>query len=210
MNIIVNAPKAINHKKALLSVIGGLSVVLAGCANPPVSQGPTVGGNVTYGDAKAVETVTNEFGSSDLQLIAETMSRSLLQHPAMAGRPLIVVAEVKNKTSEYIDTRNITNTIKTQLSKAGVRFATDNSTQEAATEELLKQSQSGLYKKGQSAKLGNLKGAKYMLVGEFTSIVKKTSDLKDVYYKFTLILKNVEEGVDEWQDEKDIRKTSRK
>ncbi|MGL5986454.1 MAG: penicillin-binding protein activator LpoB, partial [Burkholderiales bacterium] len=33
---------------------------------------------------------------------------------------------------------------------------------------------------------------------------------KDVFYKFTLMLKNVEEGIDEWQDEKEIRKTSKR
>lgn len=198
-------------KTLLLIGAAGITLLSAGCANAPVASGPTVGGsNVTYGDTKAVETVTNEFGSTDLQAIAETMSRSLLQHPSMSGRPLITVAEVKNKTSEYIDTRNITNTIKTQLNKAGVRFATDSSTMEAQTDELMKQSQSGLYKKGASAKAGNMKGAKYLLTGEITSIVKKNFDLKDVYYKFTLMLKNVEEGVDEWQDEKEIRKTSKR
>lgn len=198
-------------KLTLLAALGGFTLLASGCATAPVSGGPTVGGgNVAYGDSKAVETVTNEFGSTDLQMIAETMSRSLLQHPTMANRPLIVVAEVKNKTSEYIDTRNITNTIKTQLNKAGVRFSTDSSTMEAQTDELMRQSQSGLYKKDKAAKVGNMKGAKYLLTGEITSIVKKSSDLKDVFYKFTLLLKNVEEGIDEWQDEKEIRKTSKR
>lgn len=197
-------------KSILLSSSLGLALFMTGCATAPVSNGPTVGGgNVSYGDSKAVETVTNEFGLTDLQMIAEAMSRSLLQHPSMAGRPLIVVAEVKNKTSEYIDTRNITNTIKTQLNKAGVRFSTDSSTMEAQTDELMRQNQSGLYKKNTAAKVGNMKGAKFLLTGEITSIVKKTSTTKNVDYKFTLILKNVEEGVDEWQDEKEIRKTSK-
>ena len=30
-----------------------------------------------YGDEKGVETVTNEFGSTDLQTIAESMARSM-------------------------------------------------------------------------------------------------------------------------------------
>lgn len=195
--------------KAVLLMPVALATVslLSGCQ----TTSPTVdAGNVNYGDSKAVETVTNEFGSSDLQMIAESMSRSLSQHPALKNRPLITVAEVKNKTSEYIDTRNITNTIKTQLMKTGVRFATDNSTMDTQTDELLRQNQTGLYNKAKTAKLGKMQGAKYLLTGEITSIVKKSSDTKDVFYKFTLILKNVEEGIDEWQDEKEIRKTSRR
>lgn len=180
--------------------------LLAGCA----TTGPTTegSGNVQYGDAKAVETVSNEFGSTDLQMIAESMARSLMQHPSMKNRPLITMQEVKNKTSEYIDTRNITNSIKTQMMKTGVRFATDNSTMNAQTNELMRQNQSGLY--GKKAAVGKMQGAKYMLTGEITSIVKKNSDVKDVYYKFTFMLKDVEQGIDEWQDEKEIRKTSRR
>lgn len=34
---------------------------------------------VNYGDSKAVELVTNEFGSTDLQMIAEKMVGSLLE-----------------------------------------------------------------------------------------------------------------------------------
>lgn len=189
-----------------LALAGSISLMIAGCST---TNSPLVGGqgNVSYGDSKAVETVTNEFGSTDLQMIAESMARSLAQHPALHGRPLITVAEVKNKTSEYIDTRNITNSIKTQLMKNGVRFATDTSTMDTQTDELMRQNQTGLY--GKKAKLGKMHGAKYLLTGEITSIVKRGSGTKDVYYKFTLMLKNIEEGIDEWQDEKEIRKTSR-
>jgi uncharacterized protein (TIGR02722 family) len=196
-------------KFILLLIAGTLATGCAAQQYGASTASPAVGyGNINYGDAKAVETVTNEFGSTDLQMIAESMTRSLLQNPLMRQRPLITVAEVKNKTSEYIDTRNITNTIKTQLNKAGIRFATDTSTMQAQTDELMRQNQTGLY--GKKAGMGRMKGAKYLLTGEITSIVKRTSDFKDVYYKFTLMLKNVEEGVDEWQDEKEIRKTTRR
>ena len=190
-----------------------IGTALAACALLSACQttSPTVSsGNVSYGDAKAVETVSNEFGSTDLQMISESMARSLMQHPSMRGRPLVTMAVVKNKTSEYIDTRNITNSIKTNMMKTGVRFATDNSTMDVQTEELMRQNQTGLYKKSTTAKVGNMQGAKYLLTGEITSIVKRNADTKDVYYKFTFMLKNVQDGIDEWQDEKEIRKTSRR
>jgi len=44
--------------------------VLAGCAQ---TGSPVIGnGNVSYGDSKGVELVSNEFGSTDLQRLAET------------------------------------------------------------------------------------------------------------------------------------------
>ena len=78
---------------------------------------------VNYGDAKGVELVTNEFGSSDLQMIAEKMTGSLLETGIFQGRPTVTISTVKNKTSEYIDTTNVMNSIQTALVKSGkVRF----------------------------------------------------------------------------------------
>lgn len=175
---------------------------------------PVIGdGNVKYGDAKAVEAVTNEFGSTDLQTIAESMTKSLLQSPVLSEakkRPLITVSEVKNKTSEYIDTKSITDTIRTQLTKSGlVRFSVDISEMQNQTDELNRQN-SGLYKKNSAKKVGQMEGADFRLDGSITSIVKKNSSIKDVYYKFNLNLIDVESGVLEWSDEKEIRKTSKR
>lgn len=191
--------------------IGSFAIAtLFGCAPPPPASTPTVGGAVQYGDAKGVERLTNEFGSTDLQSIAESMARSLGQ--SLAGekvKPLITIADVRNKTSEYIDTRSITDSIRTQLLKSGtVRFATDIVGMQKQTDELTRQNQSGLYKGSTTAKIGKMEGAKYRVEGNLTSIVKRTSNTMDVYYKFSLILTNIEAGTIDWADEKEIRKTS--
>lgn len=186
-----------------------LSATLGGCAS---TGSPVVGGgNVQYGDSKAVETVTNQFGSTDLQTIAESMTRSLLQSSVIArgNRPLVTVSDVKNKTSEYIDTRSITDSIRSQLLKSGsVRFALDNEAMQPQTDELIRQNQTGMYKKSTIKKIGRMEGADYRLEGNITSIVKQSSNVKDVYYKFSLVLVDIESGVLEWADEKEIRKTS--
>lgn len=187
---------------------GALSLLLAACA----TQSPTVSGNVAYGDAKAVELVTNEFGSTDLQAIAEAMARSLAQSVAGAKtKPTVTIAPVRNKTSEYIDTKSITDSIRVQVLKSGtMRFMTDIEGMQNQTDELIRQNQSGLYKKSSTAKVGQMEGAKYRIEGNITSIVKQSSSVKDVYYKFSLILTDVESGSIEWADEKEIRKTSKR
>lgn len=50
--------------------------------------------------------------------------------------------------------------------------------------------------------------AKYRLEGSISSIVKRSADYKDVFYKFSLQLIDVESGLAEWMDEKEIRKTT--
>jgi uncharacterized protein (TIGR02722 family) len=175
------------------------AIALSGCAE-----------KTRYGDARGVETVTNQFGSTDLQMIAESMTRSMLNTPIVTSgeRPIVTVQEVKNKTSEYIDTRSITDSIRTELQKSGrVRFAVDAAAMDQQVEELKRQ-QSDYYDAKKSVQTGKMVGAAYRLEGNITSIVKEAKDVKDVFYKFNLQMWNVQTGLLEWGDEKEIRKTT--
>ncbi len=182
------------------------ALIVAGCAdNSPMVRGER---DVSYGDPNAVEVVNTDFGSTDLQTIATDMARSLAQSGVLRGRPVIQVYDVQNKTDQYIDTRNITDSIKSQLMKSGVaRFASDNTRMQSQVDQLKLQNDSGLYKESTVAKTGNMIAAKYRLEGTITTISKKSKKIKDVYYKFTLELFDVESGLSEWMDEKEIRKT---
>ncbi|MCE1169969.1 penicillin-binding protein activator LpoB [Azovibrio restrictus] len=189
-----------------------LALSLSACqTTSPTAAGD---GSVSYGDAKAVETVTTDLGSTDIQMIAEKMTQSLLQTPevqtAIKKRQLLMASPVQNKTSEYFDTRLITDTILTQLQKNGVKYVIGGEDMQNQVDELRRQNQSGLYKKSKSAKVGNMEGAKYRLDGSISSIVKKGSTVKDVYYKMNLRLIEIETGIVEWSDEKEIRKSAKR
>lgn len=192
-------------------IVGALLLALAGCQ----TTSPTTGSSgVSYGDAKAVETVTTDLGSTDIQMISEKMTQSLIQHPVIQDlikkRGLMMASPVKNKTSEYFDTRLITDTVLTQLQKNGVRYVIEGEDMQNQVSELSRQNQSGLYDKSKSVKMGKMQGAKFRLDGSISSIVKKGSDIKDVYYKMNLRLIEIESGIVEWSDEKDIRKTAKR
>ena len=182
------------------ALMGAALLGIAGCARD----------TVRYGDARGVETVTNEFGSTDLQMIAESMTRSMLNSPVInsGNQAIVTVQDVKNKTSEYIDTRAITDSIRSELQKSGkVRFAVDAAEMRQQIEELQRQ-QSEYYEANKSAEIGRMVGAGYRLEGNITSIVKQAKDVKDVYYKFNLQLWNIQNGLLEWNEEKEIRKTT--
>jgi uncharacterized protein (TIGR02722 family) len=183
-------------------IAAAVTALAAGCAHEKTS----------YGDARGVETVSNQFGSTDLQLIAESMARSMQQAPVIvAGNlPIVTVQEVKNKTSEYIDTRAITDSIRSELQKGGkVRFAVDAPGMDQQVGEIKRQ-QSEYYAREAAVEKGQMVGAQYRMEGNITSIVKQVRDTKDVYYKFNLQLWNIRNGLLEWSDEKEIRKTTTK
>ncbi|HXZ96883.1 MAG TPA: penicillin-binding protein activator LpoB [Burkholderiales bacterium] len=191
----------LSHTRRLAVLLAAVAFT-AGCAQE----------KTRYGEEKGIETVTNQFSSTDLQMIAESMTRSMLQAPVIVGGnlPIVTVQEVKNKTSEYIDTRAITDSIRAELQKSGkVRFAVDQAAMQQQVQELERQ-QSELYEPEQAAEKGRMVGAQYRMEGNIVSIVKQTKDVKDVFYKFNLQLWNIRNGLLEWSDEKEIRKTTTK
>ncbi len=173
--------------------------------------GASCGTKVEYGDPDAVETLTVDFGSTDLQMIAEKMVRSMLSAPVIQeqNRPVLQVATVKNKTNEHIDTRSITDKIRTTLIQSGkVRFSAAESRDEVL-EELEYQRGSGYVNAETRKQVGKQVGADYLLTGEISSIAKHRGNTRDVYYKITLNLVNLETGLIDWADEKEIRKGER-
>lgn len=201
-----------NFIKQTSLIACSLSVLLlSGCAT---TSSPTTGGDVSYGDAKAVETVTTDLGSTDIQMVAEKMTQSMIQHPVIQDvirkRQLLMASPVKNKTSEYFDTRLITDTVLTQLQKNGIRYVIEGEDMQNQTDELRRQNQSGLYDKSKSVKVGKMQGAKFRIDGSVSSIVKKNANMKDVFYKVNMRLIEIETGIVEWSDEKEIRKSAKR
>ncbi len=186
-------------KKSAFAVIG-LAVLLGGCAN-----------KVSYGDAQAVETTTADFGSTDLQTIAAEMVDSMLASGSVAyitrdDRPIVFVERIKNKTSEHIDTESITDSVSTKMLNSGKFRFVDMDRVEAVRDQLNFQNNDELVDQSSAIQFGNMVGAQYMLYGNLSSIVKEAGRDKDVYYKMTMRLMDLETGVIEWADETEIRK----
>jgi uncharacterized protein (TIGR02722 family) len=184
--------------------IGSMSLA-TGCAGPQVH----------YGDAGSVKPISTEFGSSDLQQIADSLVDSLLIFPPIvelttAKRPVISVDRVKNKTMQHIDTESITDSIRAKLIKSGKFRFIDRTTDAQTIEELKIQQDSGLVDKSTAVDFGKQIGAEFLLTANFSEIKQKAGSVTDVYYKFTMNLKNLKTGILEWSDEKEIRKVFKK
>lgn len=176
----------------------------AGCASAP---------QVSYGNPEQVETVTSDFGSTDLQMIAEKMVNSLLASPVLSSgaRPVFYVHRVRNMTDEHIDTRSITDKMRVTLLKSGrVRFSAVSEVNDEILKQLEYQSRSGVVDPATARSAGSQVGADYFMFGEISSIRKAAGRVEDVYFKFTLNLVNIKTGLIEWADEKEIRKEAKR
>jgi hypothetical protein len=166
---------------------------------------------VQYGDAGSAKPISTDFGSSDLQQIASSMVDSLITFPPIVEvtaqkRPVISVDKVKNKSMQHIDTESITDSIRTKLIKSGKFQFIDRTTDAATVEEIQVQQNSGLVDPKKAVNFGTQTGADYLLTANFSEISQKSESVTDVYYKFTMNLKNLRTGILEWSDEKEIRK----
>ncbi len=182
-----------------------LAVVLSACT------GPRAFTRGTYEDPNEIEMLSDRFNENDLQLIAKRMVNSLAGSPRFSqapqnGRlPVVVVARLKNKTSEHIDMVSLADKIQTGLAQTG-RFALlDKAAREDIAEEYEYQ-QSGYVRPDEAKGPGEQVSADFLMTGELSSIVQQVGNDKLVYYKMTVKLNNVRTGVMEWTDEKEIRK----
>ena len=144
-------------KTIVILGLAALVIVAAGCASTPA---------VSYGSPDQVETVTTDFGSTDLQMIAEKMVNSLLASPILASgkQPVFYVQTVRNRTDEHIDTKAVTDKIRVTLLRSGkVKFTAIAEVKDELVNQLEFQASSGMVDPAPARSTGKLVGADYFL-----------------------------------------------
>ena len=87
-----------------------------------------------------------------------------------------------------------------------VRFVVDEDAMAQQISELDRQADDEYYDQEVAAPKGEMVCAAYRLEGNIRSIVKQSSDIRDVYYKVNLQVWDILTGILEWSDETEIRK----
>ncbi len=187
-------------KISALAVLVTAVVLLAGCA--------ASGTAVRYRDPNAIETVTAAYGSTDLHSVVDKMVQSLVASRILSDRPVLIVQALRNRTTEHIDTKAIADKIRTELLKAGAAqfSAVDRDELRSEVIDQLEFQSSSLVDPKTGTKYGQIVGARYILQGEITSIVKQGGRKQDYWYKVDMKLVNIETALIEWADDKEFSK----
>lgn len=156
---------------------------------------------------------SSTFSVQDQKMLVDTLATKLTQDTTLKqevmGRPTLLIDNINNKTSEQIDTQSMTDTLKMNIVRSHLfSIISRDKTNLLAKEQQL--SQSGLADTQKATQLGKLWGAKYVMYGNFSSIVNYVGKEKQTYYKFTLILQNIETGEEIWIDEAEVNKVTKK
>lgn len=184
--------------------------------------------STSYGDARAEETVNVDWGSTDLQTFSSHMVGSLLESPRLNYLPgpgkrddlriIAFMGDVRNETSEHLNTVGLTDSIRSTLLQSGkFRFVAGDFGQGEIGEQIRFQQGSGRVDPAMAKSFGKQLGADVVVYGSLRSIVKKKgrslesglTKTKDVYYQLVLNCVDLETGEIIWSNEEELRKTAR-
>jgi len=157
------------------------------------------------------------FDATDMRSITDSVVAELLQSPFLSQHrepPIMMVAGVENRTSQYVDTKNLTDRIRTELIRSGkVRFVNA-----ARREDLLREQgyQAAHVTPETQVAIGKQLGARYMLTGSLTEMSQKSprqvrlSRQEWKYYKLTVEVTDLETGLIVWTTEKEFQREASK
>lgn len=184
--------------------------------------------SLRYDDPGRVETLTIDYGSTDLQTLSAEMVESLIQAQQLNylenggkgddKRIIVYTGSVENRTREHIDTQGITDKMQTALLKSGkFRFVAEKAGQGEIEDQVRFQQETGRVREEMMRSFGKQLGADVILYGTLRSIDKsKGSSIEsggtrkqDVYYQFVLKCVNIDTAEILWQEEAELRKTER-
>lgn len=189
---------------AFATVVGLSAVMLTSCAT---TRSVDPQSDVHY-DAS--------YDFSDKNRIVNDLTKSLLsvnQFPPSASKPILIVYDLYNETSEHINTSGITDDIRLELIRSGkYRFIN-----EAQRKNVLKEGayqSAGHVDPAMRFAQGKQLGANYILSGALRSIEKKEqrqirlTKKKMIYYSLNMEMTDLTTGEIAWADKVELARES--
>lgn len=170
----------------------------------------------TQVDVDSADPMRERFDFTDLRSITESFANELGYSPFITNHatpPIVMIAGVQNRTSEYMDTKNLTDRLRTLLFQTGnMQFVN-----EARREDLLREQgyQAAQATPETQVGIGQQLGAKYMVSGSLTEMSDRSPRQVRVsktvrrYYKLTLEVTDLETGLLAWTAEREFAREAR-
>jgi penicillin-binding protein activator len=156
--------------------------------------------------------LSGRWNDSDAQQVAAAMIADIVARPWLGDftgenkrKPVMIVGEVRNRSSEHIDSLVFTKSLERELINSGkVKFVASSQERGGVQAELL--SQQSEASPETMKRLGQETGADFYLGGVITSVTDAVEGKRVVFYKVNLELINIETSEKVWIGDKQIKK----
>jgi len=187
---------------SLIALFSGCAAFRASTTNINVNEEKHMGSTYDY---------------SDMRNITQSVINELLGSPLLNDQPkppIMIVAGIQNRTSRYVDTKSLTDRIRTGLLKSGkAQFVNA-----ARRDELLKEQgyQAAHATATTQVQVGQQLGAKYMVSGSLSEMESnsqrqvRVSKQQVNYYKLTIEVTDLESGLIVWTTEEEFARQASK
>lgn len=192
---------SVMNRARILVVFLLLIVVLAGCQR-----------RVTRIDTTTPIDLSGRWNDTDSRLVAQEMVNDVLNRPWLTRfetrndrQPVLIVADVRNRTHEHIDSETFMRNMERELLNSGmIRLVQGREFRELVREE--RGDQQAFASPETMAQWQRELGADFMFTGTINSIVDQQSRQRVIFYQVNLELTDMETNEKVWIGEKQIRK----
>ena len=180
------------------------AVLLIGCATPS---------RVVHRTSPDTQTdLSGRWNDTDARIVAEEMIHDVLSRPWLqrfergsGRRPVVIVGDVRNMSSEHIDTSPFIRSMERELINSGaVRFVAGDAIREKIRQERMEQQVHA--DEATAARLGAETGADFMLQGSIVSMTDAVDGVRAVTYIVNLDLIDIETTEIVWIGNTEIKK----
>ncbi len=185
------------------------SIALSGCA--------AFRANVSELDPNEQMHMKSTYDYSDMKKLTDDISADLLQAnflKSLTKTPIVIMGPLENRTQEHVDTKNITDRIRTLMTQSGKVQFVNETAREALKNEQGYQAANATAES--SVAIGRQIGAKFMITGAFTEMEStsprqvRLSKTQANFYKMTINVVDLETGLNVDTLEKEIARKIRK
>ena len=189
-------------KMMYVTMIALAGALVSGCASTPEVREVSLDR----------QPLTHRLEPQDIRRTIETMVASMQQivdldeYGYANTRPVLDVFPVKNNTSQHLDMKSFTDSLRSSLLKTRMFRFVDRSTSQNDVTIMNEQALGGLTDPTKAIQMGQQSAAQMTITGELSEMKTQAGRVTDAYYKFSLQLKDLRTGELVWTDEKEIRK----
>ncbi|HMO03231.1 MAG TPA: hypothetical protein PKC67_09660 [Kiritimatiellia bacterium] len=144
------------------------------------------------------------------QSVADEMITTFLA--SQATPPIMMIPGIENRTSEYMDTKALTDRIRTEVFRSGkAQFVNESRRADLMNEQGF---QAANVTPETQVRIGQQLGAKYMITGSMIEMSQRSprqvrvSKTKEKYYKLTVEVTDLETGLLAWTTEREFARAA--